>query len=154
MRTFILHILVFRVHEHLHQAGVELRAGALLQLCHRLRMRPRRAIGPVGGHRVVGIGYGDDARGKGDLLARQTVGIAIAIPSFVVMVDPGNDALQGFNRLDNLRAVVGMEMNRVSLVRGEWFHLAQDFIWDGDLAHVVQERSELQLARFAIMCYN
>ena len=47
--------------------------------------RHRRAVGAVGGHRVVGVAGEDDARAQRDVLAPQPVGVAQAVPALVLV---------------------------------------------------------------------
>src|SRR4051812_12911866 len=63
--------------------GVELRTGVGEQLPSGRLDRQRRAVGPVGGHRVEGIAAGDDSRLDRDLLTCEPVGIAATVPALV-----------------------------------------------------------------------
>src|ERR687895_416101 len=54
-----------------HHAGVELRSGARFQLCPCSLLAHRRAVGAVGGHRLVRIGHGQDPRLERDRVAAQ-----------------------------------------------------------------------------------
>src|SRR3954464_4546052 len=64
---------------------VELVAGAALELGHRVGDGQRRPVGAVRGHRAVGVARADDARGERDGLARDAVGVAVAVPALVVV---------------------------------------------------------------------
>ena len=67
--------------EDLGESRVELRAGATLELADRRRVRHRRPVWAVGGHRVVGIGDGEDAGLDRDRLSGEAVRIAARRPS-------------------------------------------------------------------------
>ena len=43
------------------------------------------AVGAIAGHGVEGVGHGDDAGQPRDLRAPQLIGIAVAVPAFVVI---------------------------------------------------------------------
>ena len=45
------------------------------------------AVGPVAGHRVVGVDDGYDARAERDAISFKTVGVAGAVESLVVVID-------------------------------------------------------------------
>ena len=57
----------------------------------RLAPRARRAVGPVGRHRAVGVARADDARDERDLLAGEPVGVAVAVPVLVARADEPAD---------------------------------------------------------------
>ena len=57
-------------------------------------MRKRAAVGAVAGHRVVGVGDGDDARDERDVVALQAERIAAAVPALVVQVHAGDERVQ------------------------------------------------------------
>ena len=65
--------------EDRHDLGVELRAGAAAQLGARLLERERPPVRAVGGHRLVGVGDGEDAGLDRDRVAGQAVRIAAAV---------------------------------------------------------------------------
>ena len=53
--------------------------------------RHRAAVGPGGGHGVVGVGNGDYARELRDVLGRDPVGVAGPVPALVVAADDRGD---------------------------------------------------------------
>jgi len=71
---------------------VELRASGAAQLVQRLVARHSSAVGAAGAHSLVGVDEGDDARGQGDGVAAEAVGIAGAVPSLVLIVAVLRDA--------------------------------------------------------------
>src|SRR5439155_21324979 len=56
--------------------------------------RQRFAVAPIGGNGVKGITGMNDSRLDGDLLALQPIGIAAAIPAFVLGSDDGTQGSQ------------------------------------------------------------
>ena len=71
----------------LDDVGVELRAGALAQAAHRLRVAQPLAVRAVGRHRVVRVADEDDARLERDLSPAEPVRIAAAVPALVAVAD-------------------------------------------------------------------
>src|SRR5262249_58992789 len=77
--------------ECLDHGRIELRPRAAFELGKRFSLRYRRVIRPFGRHRVVGVGDEDDPCAEWDLVARETVRIAGAVPALVVMEDRSED---------------------------------------------------------------
>lgn len=75
-----------------HAPRVELRATAASQLEHGAPEGQRAAIGPSGGHGVVGVDDRHDPRLQWDLVPAEPVGEATAIETLVVPADGGEDA--------------------------------------------------------------
>ena len=75
--------------EKIHQLTVPLPARAALEGGDGPGGGEGGAVGSQGGHGVVGVGDGDDARTQGDLVAGESVGVAVAVHALVVVADDG-----------------------------------------------------------------
>ena len=75
--------------------GIELPAGFLLQDFQGRRFVLRAMVHPVRGDRIEDVRHGQDAGPQRDGFAPQAVGIALAVPSLVVVADDRNGPVQG-----------------------------------------------------------
>src|ERR1019366_5130000 len=73
----------YRAAERVDDCRVEVRAGLGLEPLEGLVDGDRGPVDAVGGHRVVGVADGDDARADGDLGALESVRVALSVESFV-----------------------------------------------------------------------
>ena len=121
--------------------GVELRAGAALDLRDRFLERERRAVEAVGRHRVEGVGDEDDARAERDLLAGEAVGVALAVPALVMVQHPVGDRVDA-EALEHPVADLRVPLEHEPLRVGQGCRLAQDLLGDRELAEVVQAARE------------
>ena len=96
---------------------------------------PERALG---GHRLVGVGDGQDARLDRDLLADQAEGLALAVRPLVVRQHPGAQVLE-VRMGEQARADLGMRADRVPLVGLQRAPLAHQPIRHAGLADVVHQ---------------
>src|SRR3954447_10002153 len=87
--------------EHLHDLRVELRAAAALELAAGDVVGEGLAVGAVGGHRVVGVGDGDDPADHRDVVAHQPLRVTGAVPGLMVTVAAGDDVAHERDRLDD-----------------------------------------------------
>lgn len=71
--------------EGVDDGGVELAASVSADLGDGVCDRPGVFVGPGMGERVKDVGDSDDAGADGDGVARETVGVAVAVPAFVVV---------------------------------------------------------------------
>ena len=130
--------------EHAQQRGdrrrAELRAGVALELDPRLRLGQRAAVRPVGGHRVPGVADQADAARERDVLPREAVGIAAAVPALVLRPHGGREVGERADRVDDPRADRRVLAHHVPLGGGQAAGLAQDRVGHADLADVVQQR--------------
>src|SRR5204863_4415303 len=99
----------------------------------------RAPVRAVAGHRVEGVRDSEDACAQRDLLSAQPIRIAGAVPALVVMADDARDVLEEGNTGDDPRAVLRMFTHGGPLGLRERPRLAQDVVWDADLADVVQD---------------
>src|SRR3954468_21315866 len=80
--------------ERLDHRGVELGAGAALELGERRLVAARIRVGALRGDRVVGVADRDDARADRDLLAREPIRVAAAVPALVAEAHEPRDRAQ------------------------------------------------------------
>src|SRR4029079_10496982 len=98
----------------------------------------RPAIGTIGVHRVVCVADRDDARAQRDLLTRESVGVAGAVPALVTCTDqPGGTAERRYGRDDPL-AHDRVAPHELLLGRVEGSGLVEDGVGYRDLADVVE----------------
>src|SRR5439155_9209681 len=98
--------------ERVDDLRIELRAAAALHLATGFVDGQRRSIGTIGGHRIEGVGHGEDARPQRDALAGDGIRIARAVPALVVMTHDRRDALEERDAADDARAPGGMPLPR------------------------------------------
>src|ERR1700691_4605419 len=73
------------VEEGPHDHGIELRPRTASEFLSRPRRAGRPLVGAGGRHHLEGVGYGDDACAKRDLLAGESVGVSRSIVLLVVL---------------------------------------------------------------------
>ena len=131
-------------HERRHEAGVELCAGAALQLGEALAVGERGAVDAPRRHGVVRVHQAEQSRHHRDLLPGQPVRVPLAVPALVVVAHSRHVALVQ-QRLDDLRADHRVPAHEPPLLVGQRARLEQHAVRHGDLADVVQVRGLLEL---------
>ena len=98
-----------------------------------------RAVGAVGGHRLVGVAHGDDRGPRRDLGAAQPVGVAGAVPALVAWSARCRATGRSAGAALRMRSprIVCWRMNSHS-VASRAAGLVEDRVGDADLADVVQ----------------
>ena len=124
--------------ERAHDLGVELRPGPFSNARDCLLVVERVAEGARAGHRVVGVGDVDDARGERYPLARQPFGVARPVEVLVVMSHRRGDLLHLRHSGQQARAALRVEPDDGALFLGERGRLEQDGVGRADLADVVE----------------
>ena len=106
-------------------------------------------IAPERHHRIAGIGDGENPRDRGNGLAGQAVGIALAVEPLVMTSDARAEIRQpgdvGDDPLAGDRVLLDVEVFR----RRQGPFLAEDIVPDADLADVVEEPGEVEVADLA-----
>src|SRR5204863_296189 len=127
----------------LHDLGIELRVGALDDLLARRLVGAALAVRAIVGDRVVGVDHREDARADADVVAGQPLGIAGAVPAFLVVQRTQAGERQKSDPLEDLVAErrVALHLRRLRGVQGTG--LEQDGVAHADLADVVQRRAPL-----------
>ena len=126
-------------------ARVELRAGAALELLDRDLGAHRLAVAAVGGHRLEGVAHEHDPRGERDRLARELVGVAVAVHALVRRAHDRRHALERGRGLQDALADDRVAAHELPLGVVQRARLVEDRVGDGDLAHVVQLRRLAQV---------
>ena len=139
-----------RVREGLDHARIEARAGKALDLLDDVVELHRLLIRPVRGHGVERVGDGHDARLHRDLLAAQAVGIAAAAPFLVVVLHARDDVDELCHAAHDGRPFDGMSLHHFELVIAQRTGLAKDAVVDADLADVVQQRADAEIAHLLL----
>ena len=127
-----------RGHQGVDDVGVELRAGARLELGDGARRRQRLAIGPVAEHRPVGVAHRDEAAGERDPVRLDPVRVALAVPALVVEAHDGGHRLQAGDVRERVGSPLRMAPHDRPLVVGQRPRLAQDAVGHPDLAQIVE----------------
>ena len=95
--------------------------------------------------RARASGDADDAGDQRDLVLLEAVGVAGAVPAFVVVADDRNHGHQVHHVVEHGRALDGMRLHVLELAVGKLSGLAQHGIVDADLADVVERRAGADL---------
>lgn len=80
-------VVVDNGEQRVYNLRVELGAGVSDHLGSGLLETDRLTIGPVGDHRVEGVAHQNDAAGKRDVVARNAVWVALAVPALVFVAN-------------------------------------------------------------------
>ena len=99
--------------------------------------RQGRPVDAVAGHRVEGVGDGDDPTAQRDRAAGEAVGIAAAVPALVVVADDLGDVGHRLVDLEDRRSDLAVAPHLRHLLVGETARFEQDGVGDADLADVV-----------------
>src|SRR3954471_395790 len=133
--------------QRVHDARVELHAGARAQAPARLAAGQRGAVGAVARHRVERVGGRDDPRPQRDPGGAQAVGIAAAVPRLVRRAYEEGEVLEAGDLGEQLLAGDRVAANPRALLRVERPLPVEEVRVDRELADVVQHRDELDLGR-------
>src|SRR5205807_6114858 len=96
---------------------------------------------PVFAYRVKTIDDRHDSRGNGNLLAFKSVGIAAAIPLFMMMAYDRHDRIRKIYAAQNLSAHGCVDLHLFELGGSKSPGLVQDVIRNRQLADVVKQRA-------------
>jgi hypothetical protein len=127
--------------ERFYARRVELNSGVGVELRQGLADRNRRAIGPVGRHRLEGVGDKDDARLQRDLVAAESMRIAASVDVLMVVEHPPGFFLE-LRGLDDRMTDVNVSAHRSGLFSGERPGLAKNPVGDADFADVVEQAGQ------------
>ena len=132
--------------EALQQLGGEQAAFAIEDHIYRLVVGDGGFVDPGGGQGVVGVGQANRLGADGDLVALESLGVAVAIPPLVVIQANIIDVAQIHGVADvadllgQLAAHGGVGLHDLELLRGQRAGLGEDLVRNGDLADVVKGR--------------
>ncbi len=107
-------------------------------------------VDALGGDRVVDVGDGGDARELLDLCAAEAGGVAGAVDALVVVADDRDGERREVGGTQELDAGVGVGPHDLHLVVGEPAGLVEDLRRYGELADVVDEQTEAELAHAVV----
>ena len=93
-----------------------------------------------------GIGHGQHARQAGDLLLRQAIGVATAIPALVVVQGQLANLLRIGDVDDEMTGDVDVVPDDGERLGAESTKLAKDIIRDADLADIMEEDDQAESA--------
>ena len=99
---------------------------------------------PVGSQGVQKIDRGENACANRNLFALQAVGIAGAIPLFVVGPHDRHHRIREAHALQNLRPHHGVDFHLFEFFRRQPSRLRDDVLGHGEFADIVQQRRGLQ----------
>lgn len=92
------------------------------------------------------VGYSHDTRGQGNLICRQTQGIAFAIQAFVMQGSPDSYILKARNAVEQAEAEFCMTLHLVELIMIKGAFLFQNGTGNPQFAYVVQKACNKDLA--------
>src|SRR3989442_693961 len=112
--------------ERIRDDRIELRRRPAENLVERRFEGSLAAVRAIGGHRVEGVRHGHDARDERDVLAREPVGIPLAIVALVMVPDRLRFAREEPERLGALCAQPRMGSRRLERLLPELPRLASE----------------------------
>jgi hypothetical protein len=121
-----------------YDCRVELGACAVANLGDRLFSRQRRAIGPRRGHRVEGIGHGENPGAWRNLLARSAARVTLPVPALVMKEDVWQRRPERRERTDQTGTREGVSAHLDPLPIVERAGLVENGAVEVELADVVQ----------------
>ena len=112
---------------------------ALLQNGDGVAARERTSIGPIGRERIETIDHGQDASAERDLIAREPVGIAGAVPVFMMVTHNRHHGIREVHAGENIGTDLRVFFHGGVFGVGEPARLVQDVLGNRKLAKVVQQ---------------
>ncbi len=128
------------------QCRIEMAAGILADDGERLFERHRFLVGAARGQGVEDVDDGENTGVERDGFAAQAAQIARAVEFLVVPLNDLAGAVQPFRLVDDVDAERDMGAHGGEFLLGQLAGLEQDVVADADLADIVQEGAENQLA--------
>lgn len=129
----------FEAEKERNEGRVELRTGTPLDFGEHLVARHGRAIASGAAHGVESIDKPDDAGGKGDLFAGESVRIPAAVPAFVVVEHTGEHILKRGDIAEDAVPDFGVKLDGVELFVSQASGFAEHFFGDTDFADIVDQ---------------
>ena len=103
-----------------------------------------RAVGPVLGHRVIGVGGGEQSGADVELVTRQAAVVAGAVGAFVVACGEVGERGEQGAAVQHPLAEVWVQPDSLPLLGAESAPVIPDPAWDADLPDVVHQRRSTQ----------
>src|SRR5439155_5362057 len=127
-----------RLSQRSHDDGIELRPRLTQDLLHRVLVGPRLAVGPLGGHRYIGVEHRQDAGCDRYLLARDAARIALAVVPLVMAAHHFRQLPEEADFAQHAVADLGMSLHLAPVLLGKVFFLQKHGLSDPSLADVPQ----------------
>ncbi len=129
-----------QAHERVDHGRIQRLPRLVLHDLQRLLGRHRLVERPLRGQRVEVVHGRENARAERNLLARQAVRIALAVPALVVIQDERRHRIGERHVRDDLRADLRMHLHPLELFLRQRTRLRQDVLGHRELSDVVQQR--------------
>jgi hypothetical protein len=137
------------LHQGLNDLRIELRAGVCDEFGEGDLVRQGLSIGAIGAHCVPRVAAGDDSRLARDRFPGESVRIAATVPPLVVGADDQADiAHESSDLREHSLPFERVSLDDRPLIGIELSGLVYDVLGNRDLAHVVQQRREFDVAAF------
>jgi len=118
---------------------VELGSGMVTNLLNRDLVGECFPVGPVGRHGIIGVRHTKNAGFEKHFLSLEPVGVALAVMSFMVLVDDLADIIEESDRAEDFGANRWMLIEGLKLGVREFLSFMQQRFTDADFAYVVQD---------------
>jgi hypothetical protein len=80
-------MFLYQADKNVNQPRIKLQPAVFFQFFNRFLMGKRSPVRPGAGHRLIGIGNGQDAGIEMDLISLQPFGVTASVPVFVMLQD-------------------------------------------------------------------
>ncbi len=124
------------------EGGVELGAGATEEFGEDGFAGAGGAISAVRTHGIEGVGEPQNAGYERNLLADEAIGIALAVPAFMMVKDGGQHAGHLRNAVEDGVADAGVLLNFGEFFLGEAAGFAEDRFGNADFSHIMDHSGE------------
>ena len=111
-----------------------------------LRRGEPAAVGAGARHGVERVGDGEDAGRQRDRLAGEARGVAGAVEALVVVAHAGQEVVELLEVGEDVDADLDVRLDQPVLLRRERAGLLQDGVVDADLADVVEQAHQVEVA--------
>lgn len=134
------------VEEGFDDPRIPLRSRSFVKNPVDLKRRKPRTVRPAARHGVEGVGDREHARGQGDVVAGETVGIARSVERLVMMRDAGKQVTQLLQVGQNVNADPHVRLDLSKLLVGQRPPFFENLVLDADLADVVKQAHQVEVA--------
>ncbi len=124
-------------HERLHDSRIELLSCFSLKPLQRLRSTEGDPIGPLGGHRAIGVSDRDETSEQRNIIALNSIWISAAAEAFVMVANRESDLFVSFYSLEYRSPDLRMGLYRHPLVSNKRASFLKDAGWHSNLPNIV-----------------